>query len=513
MGAALDQNRQFSYRRRQPERTLLYQTFARSLESWLAERHADTEKTSLPAFGEKELRAFLRCGILPYGLILVDCKACPNVDLVVGLSCKFRGFCPSCGAKRQAEVTAHLLDNVLPHTAFRQWVTTFPYQLRYWMATNRKLNSQVHKIVAGVITAYYERRAAHRGIAAARGGGVTFMQRFGSALNLNLHYHSLFIEGVFSTAGDKPSYFQLKGPSDDDVAETVHEIADKVISLLRRRKYLPKAGEDAVECEKAVPMDSFFSASEQLAEAAEASNTMHIAFGPRAGQPVRRIGKTFGMVGDQPLVKGRQCALVHGFTLHAARYIGLRERSKLEELVAYGARPAFAHRRLALKNPESREGDLVYTLKTAWKDGTTAIVLSHSELFEKLVSLIPQPYSHQTRYFGVLSSHSRWRRAIVLKPHIKKGFVAASGGTTPEKMTWAKLLKRTYKIDITRCPTCKLRIYPDSIQLVVQEAEIRLVLLMLELDPNPPPIRPPGTMPRDDDDEAYFSQEIAYDDD
>ena len=32
-------------------------------------------------------------------------------------------------------------------------------------------------------------------------GAVTFQQRFGSALNLNLHYHSLVLDGVFHSRG------------------------------------------------------------------------------------------------------------------------------------------------------------------------------------------------------------------------------------------------------------------------------------------------------------------------
>jgi len=80
-------------------------------------------------------------------------------------------------------VTAHLIDNVLPHTSYRQFVVTFPYQLRYWMAMNSKLNNKIHKLVAKQIMTYYERCAAQRGIASPKAGGVTFMQRFGSALN------------------------------------------------------------------------------------------------------------------------------------------------------------------------------------------------------------------------------------------------------------------------------------------------------------------------------------------
>src|SRR5690606_34582363 len=97
--------------------------------------------------------------------------------------------------------------------------------------------------------------------------------------------------------------------------------------------------------------------------------------------------------------------------------------------------------RLSLLDPENPDGDLVYTLKTPWSDGTESVQLSQHEAIEKLVALIPPPYVHMTRYFGVLSSHSKWRRQIVLKPHVKKGFVATTSGDV-ERMTWAKLLKR-----------------------------------------------------------------------
>ena len=104
----------FTYVRHEPEKTLLYQVMQEHLETWLAERQADTARSRLPSFVEKELRAFMQCGILSHGFILLACDACPAL-LPVAYSCKKRGFCPSCGAKRMAETTAHLIDNVLPH--------------------------------------------------------------------------------------------------------------------------------------------------------------------------------------------------------------------------------------------------------------------------------------------------------------------------------------------------------------------------------------------------------------
>ena len=99
MGAQLSNQSSFTYQRREPEKTLLYSALASGVESWLAERKEDTSKTPLPEFVEKEFRGFLRCGLLQYGFVVLECPGC-KTNLPVAYSCKFRGFCPSCGAKR-----------------------------------------------------------------------------------------------------------------------------------------------------------------------------------------------------------------------------------------------------------------------------------------------------------------------------------------------------------------------------------------------------------------------------
>jgi hypothetical protein len=49
---------------------------------------------------------------------------------LVAFSCKRRGFCPSCGARRMIETSAHLVDHVIPDVSVRQWVLSFPWPLR-----------------------------------------------------------------------------------------------------------------------------------------------------------------------------------------------------------------------------------------------------------------------------------------------------------------------------------------------------------------------------------------------
>lgn len=53
-----------------------------------------------------------------------------HVEHLVAFSCKRRGFCPSCGARRMAESAALLVDEVFPEQPVRQWVLSVPYPLR-----------------------------------------------------------------------------------------------------------------------------------------------------------------------------------------------------------------------------------------------------------------------------------------------------------------------------------------------------------------------------------------------
>ena len=499
MGSAASSTGTFTYKRHEPEKTLLYRVLAREWDSWFAERQADTERSPLPAYVEREFEAYFRCGRLEYGFVLSSYDGCGD-DLPVAFSCKKRGFCASCGAKRKSETAVHLIDNVLPHVPFRQWVTTFPHALRFWMAASRKLTGKVHQLITAMIARYYVNAAEEQGIKEPQAGGVTFVQRFGSALNMNLHFHSVAIDGVFSVAGPTPVFHQLRGPTDEELADIVEAAANIVIETLRKDGYLTEEG---VETDRPDWLDKDFADSAQLSAAVEASGAMRIAFGERAGQRVRRIGRGFGYEEELPMVKGKRCYSVKGFTIHANRYIGPQERGKLEELLAYGARGSFANERLSLADPSNPTGDLLYSLKRAWSDGTTSIKISPGELVEKLVSLIPTSYTHASRYFGVLASHSKWRRMIILRPAIKKGFVASPDGNAPRRMTWSWLLARVFKIDITRCKACGGKLHPENFQIVTDPPLVAAILIGLGLNALPlqrgPPRRRQGLFDADID--------------
>lgn len=121
------------YRRHEPEKTALYPVIEQHLCTLTDE--LTRNQAALPAFVVDEFRKYLRCGRLEHGFIRVKCDGCRHGHLVA-FSCKRRGFCPSCGARRMIETSAHLVDHVIPNVPVRQWVLSFPWPLvRYKQVT------------------------------------------------------------------------------------------------------------------------------------------------------------------------------------------------------------------------------------------------------------------------------------------------------------------------------------------------------------------------------------------
>ncbi len=106
-----------AYRRREPEKEPLYQVLAGHLETFL--QQAGTAEHRLPLHVDKELRAYLECGILAYGFVRASCEDCGK-SRAVAFSCKKRGFCPSCCGRCMADTAARLVDDVLPRVPVRQ---------------------------------------------------------------------------------------------------------------------------------------------------------------------------------------------------------------------------------------------------------------------------------------------------------------------------------------------------------------------------------------------------------
>ena len=221
-----------TYKRHRPEQTLLYQLVERHYPEF--QKQLSQKGKSLPLHVVKEFEEFLRCGRLEHGFLRVVCDDCKHEKLVA-FSCKKRGFCPSCGARRMAESAKLLVDDVLQGYPVRQWVLSLPIPLRLLLARYTKELSKVMQIIHRAISTDIINRAGYLK-KQAKTGAVTYIQRFGSALNLNIHFHMLFLEGFITQTQGQPEFNRVKAPSHSDMERVVNTVSHRIA------KYLEKAG-------------------------------------------------------------------------------------------------------------------------------------------------------------------------------------------------------------------------------------------------------------------------------
>ena len=182
------------YVRHRPETTLLYQVVREYWPEFQAE--LASQGKHLPAFICCEFDEYLKCGRLEHGFLRVRCEACHHEKLVA-FSCKRRGFCPSCGARRMADIAALLVDEILPHQPMRQLspgmacsramqeklprVLSVPFLLRFLFASQPAVMGKVLAIVYRAIATHLIRKAGYT-TTTAQTGAVTLIQRFGVLL-------------------------------------------------------------------------------------------------------------------------------------------------------------------------------------------------------------------------------------------------------------------------------------------------------------------------------------------
>ncbi len=211
--------------------------------------------------------------------------------------------------------------------------------------------------------------------------------------------------------------------------------------------------------------------------------TYRIALGPRAGQQVLSLRT---VAGREEKNTTALCAEAHGFSLHAAVRCGAHQRKELERLCRTITRPALANERVK----RDGAGNVVLQLKSAWRDGTTHLKLSPLEFMQRLAALVPRPRLHLIRFHGVLAPNAGLRAAIVPGPPEKTGDDAAHDAhEAPARMSWARLLRRVFGIDLEHCPQCggELKI----IAAIEEPAVIVRFLTHLGLPARAPP-RPPA---------------------
>ena len=281
----------------------------------------------------------------------------------------------------------------------------------------------------------------------ARTGAVTLIQRFGSALNLNLHVHMLFVDGVYvdDTNGPSTRFCWVKAPTRAELTHLTHTIARRVGRFLERQGLLERDAENSYLAGDAVEAG-------RLDQLLGYSITYRIAVGPQAGRKVFTL-QTLPDCSEsfvEPVGK------VAGFSLHAGVAARADERKKLERLCRYIARPAVSEKRLSLLS----NGKVRYELKTPYRDGTTHVIFEPLDFIARLVALVPKPRVNLTRFHGVFAPNRAHRAQVTPSKRGKgnKARTADSPDTTPAErraaMTWAQRLKRVFNIDIEICNSC-----------------------------------------------------------
>jgi hypothetical protein len=169
-------------------------------------------------------------------------------------------------------------------------------------------------------------RAVFASTRRARCGAVTFIQRFSDALNLDPHFHTLALDGLYVEGGRGELVFRhVPPPGDAELARVVDRVRRSVPRLMERRGLGPQADPDEDTLRQDAPL---------LAELYGASVSERIATGPRAGRRVARVGDAVDM-DDAALPSDRCCAAVEGYSVHAGACVPARDRMRLERLARY----------------------------------------------------------------------------------------------------------------------------------------------------------------------------------
>ena len=233
----------------------------------------------LQAHVVRYLDRFGTCGDPTLGFALLRCVC--GRHKVLSFRCHGRALCPTCGGRAMASGAAHLVDRVLPDVTVRQWVLSVPWPRRYLFARRPELCAGARRRVWRQLSRWYARRAeAVRGERGGSTGAVVVVQRFGSALNLNVHFHMLLLDGVFVPDDSEPRgvrWVRVPAPSTEEVQALVVELARDLEAWLSREGYgTDEASEEDEDDDSDAPLFA-------------ASIAGRVAMGTRAGAKVRSL--------------------------------------------------------------------------------------------------------------------------------------------------------------------------------------------------------------------------------
>ena len=389
-----------------------------------------------------------------------------------------------------AERAAQLVDHVLPPVPMRQWVLSLPHRLRYRLAYDHELCRSILAIYTRAILGLQRRRARQYNVTDGRCGSVTFIQRFGAGLRLNVHFHTLAFDGVFSRNHHTGAlvFTPLPPPTNAEISRLLLTIVRRVVRLLTRRGLINPSDDPQTDSAPA------------LATLQQASIRGVKALSATPGNRIARIRKPSlaarDITTDRPLH-----AHLDGFDLHAAVDVPAHDRPALERLCRYLARPAIAQDSLALLP----DGNIRVELRKPWRDGTTHLLFEPLELIGRLAAFVPRPRINLILYHGVLAPNAKLRREVVAYRRDGERAVSAAPEASsalpspasnlepaakPRYWSWADLMRRTFEIDVLCCPKCNGRM--RVLATITEPRTISAILDHIERKGRAPPPRDPA---------------------
>jgi hypothetical protein len=320
---------------------------------------------------------------------------------------------------------------------------TFPRRIRFLLARDTKLLGRVLGLFVRTLFAWQRRAARKDGFARVLPGAITFVQHFGSAVNANLHLHTLAMDGVFVDEGPERElvFLEQLAPSQEEVEVLCRKLAERITALIEGQ------GDDEAPLE----------------------DSLDVALGQALEVPLPRQTCITEEPSEPSEPSPHRCALNGGFSLHANVALAADDREGLVRLVRYGARQSFSQERLSLLD----DGHVRYALKRPFgPGGARAIVLEPTALLHRLAALVPRPYLHLTRYHGLFAPNAARRHEVTPASssrhpkHHDRPFAPASvddpstpvvmgvDPAPPRRIPWADLLRLTFGFDLKHCPKC-----------------------------------------------------------
>jgi hypothetical protein len=206
---------------------------ANNIQTILAENFDDFEKVYNEVYAKdygifrlerisRAVSKFRECGDWLQGIARIKCTndECKH-EYFRPFSCKQWYLCPSCHQKRLLLLAEHLSQDVMLRLPHRQFVFTLPKLLRPYFKHDRKLFSDVSKLIHSIISEYYNEFTEK----SFKTGSIVSHQTYGDMMRFNPHWHCIIMEGGID---DNNEFYHIKIKDNTNLTEAFRKAVIKL---------------------------------------------------------------------------------------------------------------------------------------------------------------------------------------------------------------------------------------------------------------------------------------------